>query len=382
MKRIVMMLLVYFSLLCLLIVSIGEEEVSYEDIQATQAIHLQDEIITPSPAPVPSVMPRIEDDGSTIITISAIGDVTIGRNQRFSGSSIFEKELKKQNNDISFVFRNIKSILEADDLTIANFEGTLADEYSVPNDKAGNEYLFIAPRSYIQSLVSGSIEAVALENNHVYDFGEEGYTSTANTLENAGITWSNATKTGSYETQGIKIAMLSYQTFNGKYPALFERVPIDIANVKLNHDIVIVSYHWGEELDYQPNENQVKLGKLTIDSGADLVLGHHSHRMNPIEEYNGKYIVYSLGNISFAGNNKPDDMFTFIFQIRFKQKDGLISSNGFRIIPCRISSRTDYNDFTPTPLDKQIYIDNIISILMRNGKSLVNPVAGYPLDWE
>ena len=167
--------------------------------------------------------------------------------------------------------------------------------------------------------------------------------------------------------------MLAYQTFNGMYPALFDQVPVDIANAKLDHDLVIVSFHWGDELDYKPNSNQQKLGKITIDAGADLVLGHHSHRINPIEEYNGRYIVYSLGNIAFAGNAKPSDMSTFIFQVRFKQKEGQIISDGFRIIPCRISSRTDYNDFTPTPFDKQIHINNVISMLTKTGSSLEHP---------
>ena len=107
--------------------------------------------------------------------------------------------------------------------------------------------------------------------------------------------------------------------------------------------------HWGAEKDYAPNANQQKLGRMTIDAGADLVIGHHSHRTHPIEKYNGKYIVYSLGNFSFAGNNKPDDMSTFIFQTRFRIKNGEIIANPFRIIPCRISSKTDYNDFAPTP---------------------------------
>lgn len=271
--------------------------------------------------------------------------------------------------------------METDDLTIANFEGTFADEYRIPPNKAGNDFLFIAPTSYVQALKSGSIEAVSIENNHVRDFGEEGYSSTIRTLDTAGIVWSNSATVGHYETHGIRIAMLAYQTFN-MYPELFSRVPLDVAQAKLDNDLVVVSFHWGDELDYKPNENQQKLGKMTIDAGADLVLGHHSHRINPIEEYNGKYIVYSLGNIAFAGHNKPKDMSTFIFQVRFKQKDGLITNAGFRIIPCRISSRTDYNDFTPTPFEKQININNVISLLVKNGKDLKNPVLLYPLDWE
>ena len=175
--------------------------------------------------------------------------------------------------------------------------------------------------------------------------------------------------------------MLSYQTFNRLYPKLFDQVPKDVQAAKAKYPIVIVSFHWGEEKDYWPNENQQKLGKLTIDAGADLVLGHHSHRINPIEEYKGKYIVYSLGNCSFAGNSKPSDMSTFLFQIRFKVKDNTAETFGFRIIPCRISSRTDYNDFAITPYDQEFNIDSLINTLMENGKHIENPVSKYPLEF-
>jgi hypothetical protein len=377
-------LLALFLMLAVFFSAFAEEEVSFADItdpKATpSASPSPDGISSPSPDPLAS--PRIEKDGSVLITISAIGDITIGRNAQHAGVSIFDKELKKHNDDIAFVFKNIVSFLEADDMTIANFEGTLSDDYKIPSNKANNDYLFIAPTSYVQALSAGSIEAVSLENNHVRDFGDDGYSSTIRTLENAGIVWGNSVHVGYFNAQGIRIAMLAYQTFNGVYPALLEQVPKDVAQAKQDSDLVIVSFHWGDELDYKPNENQQMLGKATIDAGADLVLGHHSHRINPIEEYEGKYIVYSLGNIAFAGNAKPSDMSTFIFQARFRQKDGLITNAGFRIIPCRISSRTDYNDFTPTPFEQQIHIDNVISMLKKNGSVLVNPVASYPLDWE
>ena len=89
-----------------------------------------------------------------------------------------------------------------------------------------------------------------------------------------------------------------------------------------------------------------------------------------------------MGNFSFAGNNKPDDMSTFIFQTRFKIKNGEIVSNSFRIIPCRISSKTDYNDFIPTPYTAELQINNVIKTMLNNGKSLQYAVDSYPLDWE
>ena len=187
---------------------------------------------------------------------------------------------------------------------------------------------------------------------------------------------------GLFETQGVRVGMLAYQTFNGNYPRLTEKVPQDILQARELCDILIVSYHWGAEEDYYPNENQQTLGRLTIDAGADLVVGHHSHRINPIEEYRGKYIVYSLANFSFAGNSKPSDMSSFVFQIRFAVKDGISDVRGFRIVPFRISSKTDRNDFIPTPFTDQRLIDNVINTMMQNGKKLAYHVDRYPVDWE
>ena len=146
--------------------------------------------------------------------------------------------------------------------------------------------------------------------------------------------------------------------------------------------LVIVSYHWGEEKDYVPNERQVPLGRATIDAGADLVIGHHSHRINPVEYYNGRYICYSLGNFSFAGHNKPDDMSTYIFQIRMRIRDGALDSQEIKIIPCRISSRTDKNDLIPTPYEKGNHIEAVLTNLSKNGESLEYALEEYPLKWS
>ena len=121
---------------------------------------------------------------------------------------------------------------------------------------------------------------------------------------------------------------------------------------------------------------------LAVDAGADLVIGHHSHRLNPIEQYNGAYICYSLGNFCFSGNSKPSDMSSFVFQIRYRVKDGVCTARGFRIIPIRISSKTSRNDFIPTPYTSGSNIDSVLSTLRANGRKLEYAVAEYPLEWR
>ena len=360
-----------------------EEEIVYPSAGAAPAAEENGQPDA-SPQPTATPAPALQADGSVLLTITAVGDVTIGRNVQHKGASIFENELKKQNGDINFIFRNVKDIFEEDDLTIANFEGVLADDYTIPSRKKNNSFLFLAPTSYVEALRNNSVEAVTMENNHVGDFGEDGIASTIKTMDEAGIVWSNAKSAGYYEAQGVKIAMLAYQTLNQPISSeeLKGVVASDIAAAKQTCDLVIVSFHWGEEKDYAPKSNQVMLGRAAIDAGADLVLGHHSHRINPIECYQGRYIVYSLANCSFAGNSKPSDMFTFIFQTRFRIKDGQIIGNPFRIIPCRISSRKDYNDFAITPLTDQSNITTILNTMKNNSKNLDYAVSSYPLEWE
>jgi len=322
-----------------------------------------------------------------IVTISATGDVTIGGDRRKSGKNVFDKQLELEPSGLDFPFENTKSIFEEDDMTLVNFEGTLTTTKSATK----NSFSFAAPPEYVQVLTSGNVEAVSLENNHVMDHGRQGYEDTCAVLHGAGILYSGHLGSAIYTTEtGVDIGMLSYQTFNGNYANIYDAIEGDIQMLRdAGCELVIVSYHWGEEKDYVPNERQVPLGRTTIDAGADLVIGHHSHRINPIEEYKGKYICYSLGNFSFAGNTRPDDMDTYIFQQRFRvYPDGVVENEGFRIIPCSISSQEKINDFKPTPATQE-HSAQIVDRLMELNKKLeksfkktgVTAVNEYPTEW-
>ena len=99
---------------------------------------------------------RVQDDGSVIVTLSATGDVTIGGDTRKRGQSIFDKQLAQEPLGLDFPLSNVKSIFEADDLTLVNFEGTLTNTKSATK----NTYSFAAPPEYVQVLTSASVEAV------------------------------------------------------------------------------------------------------------------------------------------------------------------------------------------------------------------------------
>ena len=367
-----------------------EEELSLEDILSGADPDVVADIFrTPvvidgtaaEAAPVESIY---EEDGSILITITGTGDFTVGGDTRKS-VNIWDTELKKHNGDYQFAMQNIRDVLLADDLTIVNFEGTLTDSTYIPSSKKNNDFLFSAPPEYVEMLTKNGVEAVSLENNHVMDHGEDAYIETQTHLSNAGVVWSGNGELGVIEVKGIEIAMLSYLCID-RYDQLWDKVPADIAAAKEAYPIVIVNFHWGNELMYHPTDNQIKMGRLAVDAGADLVLGHHSHRIQPIEYYNGVYICYSLGNFCFAGNSKPSDMTSYLFQTRFRVRETEegqeITNEGFIIIPIRISSRADKNDFIPTVLTKESTIDAILNTLKDNGRKHCDyAVDEYPLAW-
>ena len=325
--------------------------------------------------------PVYEADGSIKLLMSFGGDTTIGENVNSNGKSIFEKELAKQNGNINFPFRNYQSIFENDDLTVLNFEGTLTTEGINPS-KRGNDFLFRADPKYVSMLNYGSVEAVALENNHVLDMGEAGWAETKSVLTDAGIAYASENEPTILTIKGVTIGLLAYQTFGGRHDEIIGLLPEAVQELRdKGCQIIIANYHWGAEKDYLPNSKQIKLGRASIDAGVDLVIGHHSHRINPIEYYKDRYICYSLGNFSFAGNSKPSDMSTFVFQIQLTIKEGELVSQTFRIIPSRISSRRDYNDFAPTPYTKGENIDAVIRLLEQYGKKLKYAVTDYPTKW-
>ena len=365
-------------LLLLPVCVLAEEELDIEDV-----INLSEE---------EGSTYQLDSNGNTIITITCTGDMTIGGDNFHKKGKKFYSELEKNGNNISFTMANVRDIFKNDTMTLVNFEGTFTDTKNVPDNKKGNSFLFNISPSFVNVLTDNSIEAVSLENNHVMDHGQEGYEDTKETLRDAGVIYSNSTEIGVFYVNDIQIAMLSYLCIDrydkpqeGGYANLYEKVAADIAATKEKYPIVIVSFHWGREKDYRPTENQIKMGRLAVDSGADLVIGHHSHRINPIEEYNGVYICYSLGNFCFSGNDKPDDMNSYIFQTRF-----LVDKNtheptnlGFRIIPIRITSIKDRNNYTPTPITDDMKKEGIINTLKDNGrKYLEYAVSDYPLDWK
>jgi len=288
-----------------------------------------------------------ESDVYDTITISAAGDVTLGRDLSFGYEKTFDQELELQSNDYGYFFRNVKDIFAADDLTIVNLETTL----TTATKMAEKKYRFKADPSYVEILKEGNIEVVSIANNHTLDYLDKGYEDTLSTLEAARVGYFGFEHSYITDIRGIKIGILGY-TYWETSKKQKEKIKKAIASLREEGaDIVIVMYHWGFERDYEQYSSQQDLAHFSIDNGADLILGSHPHVVQGIEEYNGKYIVYSLGNFSFGGNKNPDDKDTMIIVHKFNFKNNELLSQENEIIPCSISSIKERNNYQPTPLE-------------------------------
>lgn len=215
------------------------------------------------------------------------------------------------------MYSEIRGDVQSADVSFINAEGPLNPEY-----RPSGYPSFNAPAEAGSALVNVGFDIINLANNHMLDFNK------GKGLQGTIDYWSEkeVVTVGGYESRddydsiriiskkGIDIAVLSY-TYgtNGIYlgtdtPELYipyiddGEIERQIAQAKTKADVVLVSMHWGQENQFEPNAEQKRLAKLIADSGADAVIGHHSHTIQPVEWIEGvngnkTLVIYSLGNI-------------------------------------------------------------------------------------
>lgn len=282
------------------------------------------------------------------LTLSVVGDCTLGTDETFDYDTSLNAYYENYGAD--YFLQNVKDIFSADDLTIANFEGTLTDS----DEREDKTFAFKAPASYTSILTGGSVEAVNTANNHSHDYGDQSFDDTLAALDDAGIVHFGYDETAVMDVKGIKVGLVGiYELYD--HLEREQQLKDNIAKVKADGaQLIVVIFHWGNETETVPDSNQTTLGRIAIDEGADLVCGHHPHVLQGIETYKGRNIVYSLGNFCFGGNSSPSDMDTMIYQQTFTiDADGVKKDNVTNIIPCSISSAAydGYNNYQPTPAE-------------------------------
>lgn len=247
---------------------------------------------------LPEVLPKE-------VSLIAVGDVMFSRG--------VAKKIEKNGED--YPFSGVKDYLKTGDIVFANLETPITEGRAI---KPG-EMFFRTEPSLAQKLKDNNFSIVSLANNHTGNFGAHGLEQTFRYLGEAGIKYAGAGENANEANTPIIIkvndfnfAFLAYDDIDftpAEYGATEKRPGIAffykdkmagaIAIAKNQADFVIVSMHFGNEYQDLPSEKQKELAHFAVDSGADLIIGHHPHVVQPVEEYKGKYIFYSLGNFIF-----------------------------------------------------------------------------------
>lgn len=293
------------------------------------------------------------------VTVSFTGDVTLGSEEFNAGKeNSFHGYAAREG--YGYFFRNMKEMFTADDLTLVNLEGVLSDSSWQENTK--KVFRFRGPTDFVRILTESGIEACNISNNHIMDFGKQGYESTLATLRDNGLLVCGNEYSFIYEKEGVKIGFLalSNQFFSKFYVQMGEtakRMRQEGVNA------IVCSFHSGVE--YAPRRRELDQERYALKAvqewGADLVIMHHPHVVQGVDRINQRYVFYSLGNFCFGGNmvirgqtNKPSvrslESMVLQMDLRFSD-DGTYLGQSGRIYPCYISSSAekvgDPNDFQP-----------------------------------
>ncbi len=280
-------------------------------------------------------------------------------------------------NGVGYLFEKVKPLVEAADIAFGNLECPISTGGSPYPNKPENVTFRALPEA-AEALSAAGYDLVSLANNHMNDYGESAVADTLRYLDRAGVATAGAGRSASESREaailsrgGYTIAVLAYaepvwsvvEARDPPWPKSLATLPArpspeqigpgragtaivredtlrsDIAKLKARGgiDIVAASFHWGEEHARAPNSYQRRIARLAIDSGADLVLGHHPHVLQGIELYNGGIILYSLGNYIF--DMDPDatyDSVAVILRVD-REESGDARIAAFELLPLRIA---------------------------------------------
>ncbi len=259
------------------------------------------------------------------ITLIFAGDIMLSR-------AVGQKIQKTK--DSNFPFLKIAETIRSADFAFANLENPISDRGA----NQGSIYSFRADPETAIGLESAGFDAVSVANNHIWDWGSKALLDTINILNEldiiplgAGENFESANAPRFFTIHNTRLAFLAFTTL---YPKSLEagtnsigisdpdpeNIRHQIAIAKTKADLVIVSLHWGEEYQAHSNQTQQKLAREIIDAGANLVIGHHPHVIQEVEEYHGGYIFYSLGNFVFDQNFSEATRRGALAQIKIKNR--------------------------------------------------------------
>jgi poly-gamma-glutamate synthesis protein (capsule biosynthesis protein) len=226
----------------------------------------------------------------------------------------------QENYGWTYPFTLIYKRLQSYDILCGNLECPIAGYGTAVKNK---RFYFKASPSACAALKWAGFDLLNLANNHTLDFGDSAFLQTMENLQANGLSYvgggadlAEATRMKVIQSHDLKVGYLAYNMIPPDYYAATgttagvaflnkDLLRKAILENMVKVDILVVIMHWGIEYQYAPTPEQIELGRYAIDWGADLVVGHHPHVVQPMEIYKGKPIVYSLGNFVFGTYGDP-----------------------------------------------------------------------------
>lgn len=261
------------------------------------------------------------------LSLGFVGDIMLDR-------GVKESIDKNGNGSYIFAFEKLKDYLKNFDILFGNLEGPISNG----GIKSGSVYSFRMEPQSAQALKEAGFDVLSVANNHMGDWGKIAIKDTLQNLKDAEIVYSGGgnSEKEAYEAKMIeidetKIAYLSFSQFGKGYLEAREglagiavisddKIKSSIEKAEAENDIVVVSFHFGDEYKKEPNDYQKAVARGAIDYGADLVVGHHAHVVGPIEKYKERYIAYGLGNFVFDQPFSTDTMEGMVLEATVEDK--------------------------------------------------------------
>lgn len=269
----------------------------------------------------------------------AVGDIMLSRD--------VAKLMAKNNKDGGYPFRSIQDLLKSTDFNFGNLESPFSG--TDIQDPDPQTFTFNTPTYALRGLTQNNFQILNLANNHALNQGKNGliYTKnllTQNNIKNvgAGSNVDEAWQGKIVEANGIKIGFLG-ATYGPESNYLAQvndgtLLTESINKLKTESDYIVVTMHAGTEYKREPNWQQFKFARAAIDAGADMIVGAHPHWVQPIEQYKGKYIFYSLGNFVFDQSWSQDTKEGLTLKITLTKTDLQTMLKQVELIPIVIES--------------------------------------------
>nr|WP_295971504.1 CapA family protein [uncultured Bacillus sp.] len=309
------------------------------------------------------------------ITLTFVGDSSFGTYPETPDHLKFDHVFTNNNGDDQYVFKNSLPWFNSDDYTIMNAESAFTYE-----EKAVNKMWRIKSRpEHVAFLPASGIEAANLANNHVMDYFEAGYRDTLKAFSDHHISVFNDGMPLVTLIGGIETIFLGYDCRMSQYSSSYlDRIKQEVQLHKRPDNLVIVNMHWGVEYRETPVDYQKQFGHAILDAGADILIGSHPHRLESVEKYNGKYIIYSMGDYAFGADPTLLSRQTAMFRVKFAKEEQMVVMKGLTIVPVLENSdgSTTENNYQPLPVFGQEAAD-IIHELIRISTPIENGVTKY-----